>query len=112
MGTDRNYFGFGDQTVDSAPFTTDPRYGQLDGRRLRDQWLEGSQRSGTWRELAPGVFGDGNQRVRTENGRVFIDNYGTICIAQCGRDARIANGGYDWRNGDESQVYDYRPYFG
>jgi hypothetical protein len=112
-GTDRNYCTYGDETGGAGPLTADSRYGQLDSRRLREQWLDRSQRPATatgWRELAPGVYGDGNQRVSAENGHIVIYNYGTITIEQCGRDARQANGGYDWRNGEGSQNYDWRRY--
>jgi hypothetical protein len=67
----------------------------------RGRWMDDVRRNdGT--ELAPGIRGDGNQRVlRSQDGHIVIYNYGTINFSR-----KEACGGVDYRDGDSR--HDYR----
>jgi hypothetical protein len=73
----------------------------------RGRWMDDVRGENGGTELAPGIRGDGHQRVvRSQDGHIVIYNYGTINFNR-----KEACGGVDYRDGNRSQDFrDQIPY--
>src|SRR5277367_1419435 len=93
-----NPYGFFDDTRDTGATS-------VGDQSRRGHWME-SVRGGNQTEIAPGITGDGHQKiVRSADGKLVIYNYGTINWK------RGDCGGVDYRDGNRNHDFrDHIPY--